>query len=74
MSEVILKDHSTQLKHLSDDLSKLIKIREDYHETTEKLLFKKLSEEKESKHNNMVQSIVAALEPDEAKKFIKRRG
>lgn len=57
MSEVILKDHSTQLKHLSDDLSKLIKIREDYHETTEKLLFKKLSEE-----NAMIKSIEFQME------------
>ena len=45
MSESILKDHVIALEGLANDLSKLMQIREEYHETTEQLIFTKQKEE-----------------------------
>ena len=45
MSENILNEHSNLLDKLSGDLTKLLQIREEYNETTEKLIAKKLSNE-----------------------------
>ena len=45
MSEIILKDHSVALESLSKDLSKLSLMREEYHDTTEKLIYANLKEE-----------------------------
>jgi hypothetical protein len=45
MSENILNDHSNLVDKLSGDLTKLLRIREQYNETTEQLISKKLSDE-----------------------------
>ena len=45
MSDNILNEHSMLLGKLSTDLAKLLQIREEYNETTEKLIAKKLSDE-----------------------------
>ena len=47
MADFILRDHSYQVENLSIDLKKLAKIREEYYDSAEKLISKKLADETE---------------------------